>query len=110
MGGRTGRDGIHGVTFASAELSARSEDESRGAVQLGDPIMKEPTIHACLEVNEQGLVSGIKDLGRRRAVLRGRGDRPGRRMRRGGPAGQGAAEGGRAWPPGRSGSPSRRSA
>ena len=63
VGGRTGRDGIHGVTFASAELSARSEDESRGAVQLGDPIMKEPTIHACLEVNERGLVSGIKDLG-----------------------------------------------
>lgn len=63
VGGRTGRDGIHGVTFASAELSARSEQESRGAVQLGDPIMKEPTIHACLEVNERGLVSGIKDLG-----------------------------------------------
>ena len=63
VGGRTGRDGIHGVTFASAELSSRSEDESRGAVQLGDPITKEPTIHACLEVNEKGLVSGIKDLG-----------------------------------------------
>jgi phosphoribosylformylglycinamidine synthase subunit PurL len=63
VGGHTGRDGIHGVTFASAELSARSEDESRGSVQLGDPIMKEPTIHACLEVNDRGLVSGIKDLG-----------------------------------------------
>lgn len=63
VGGRTGRDGIHGVTFASAELSSHSEDESRGAVQLGDPITKEPTIHACLEVNERGLVSGIKDLG-----------------------------------------------
>jgi len=63
VGGRTGRDGIHGVTFASAELHEASEDESRGAVQLGDPIMKEPTIHACLEVNERGLVSGIKDLG-----------------------------------------------
>ena len=62
-GGRTGRDGIHGVTFASAELSARSEDESRGAVQLGDPITKEPLIHACLEVNSLGLVSGMKDLG-----------------------------------------------
>lgn len=62
-GGRTGRDGIHGVTFASAELHEASEEESRGAVQLGDPIMKEPLIHACLEVNERGLVSGIKDLG-----------------------------------------------
>ncbi len=63
VGGRTGRDGIHGVTFASVELDASSGEESRGAVQLGNPIMKEPLIHACLEVNEQGLVSGIKDLG-----------------------------------------------
>ncbi|HUT27900.1 MAG TPA: phosphoribosylformylglycinamidine synthase subunit PurL [Methanomassiliicoccales archaeon] len=62
-GGRTGRDGIHGVTFASAELSSVSEDESRGAVQLGDPITKEPLIHACLEVNSQGLINGMKDLG-----------------------------------------------
>lgn len=62
-GGRTGRDGIHGVTFASAELNESSEEESRGSVQLGDPITKEPLIHACLEVNERGLVSGIKDLG-----------------------------------------------
>ena len=63
VGGKTGRDGIHGVNFASAELHERSEDESRGAVQLGDPIMKEPTIHACLEANDKGLLSGIKDLG-----------------------------------------------
>lgn len=63
VGGRTGRDGIHGVTFASAELKESSQDESRGSVQLGDPITKEPLIHACLEVNERGLVSGIKDLG-----------------------------------------------
>ncbi len=62
-GGATGRDGIHGVTFASAELDERSEEESRGAVQLGDPIMKEPLIHACLEAVENGLVSGMKDLG-----------------------------------------------
>ncbi len=63
VGGRTGRDGIHGVTFASAELKESSEEESRGSVQLGDPITKEPLIHACLEVNDRGLVSGIKDLG-----------------------------------------------
>ncbi len=62
-GGRTGRDGIHGVTFASAELHEASEEESRGAVQLGDPITKEPLIHACLEVNSRGLVHGMKDLG-----------------------------------------------
>src|SRR4030042_852530 len=63
VGGRTGRDGIHGVTFASAVLTKKSETESRGAVQLGDPIMKEPVIHAVLEANEKGLVNGMKDLG-----------------------------------------------
>ncbi|MDH7509143.1 MAG: phosphoribosylformylglycinamidine synthase subunit PurL [Methanomassiliicoccales archaeon] len=63
VGGKTGRDGIHGVTFASAELDETSEEKSRGAVQLGDPIMKEPLIHACLEVNAKQLISGMKDLG-----------------------------------------------
>ncbi|HUV61474.1 MAG TPA: phosphoribosylformylglycinamidine synthase subunit PurL [Thermoplasmata archaeon] len=63
VGGRTGRDGIHGVTFASAVLTEESETESRGAVQLGDPIMKEPVIHAVLEANERKLVNGMKDLG-----------------------------------------------
>jgi phosphoribosylformylglycinamidine synthase II len=63
VGGRTGRDGIHGVTFASAVLTKESETESRGAVQLGDPIMKEPVIHALLQANEEGLVNGMKDLG-----------------------------------------------
>lgn len=62
-GGRTGRDGIHGVTFASADLHEESESESRGAVQLGDPITKEPLIHACLEANEKGLLAGMKDFG-----------------------------------------------
>ncbi|UCE80291.1 MAG: phosphoribosylformylglycinamidine synthase subunit PurL [Methanobacteriota archaeon] len=63
VGGRTGRDGIHGVTFASAVLTKESETESRGAVQLGDPIMKEPVMHAVLEANERNLVNGMKDLG-----------------------------------------------
>lgn len=63
VGGKTGRDGIHGVTFASAQLDDSSEEEHIGAVQLGDPIMKEPLIHACLEVNRRGLISGMKDLG-----------------------------------------------
>ena len=62
-GGRTGRDGIHGVTFASADLTSTSDEDSRGAVQLGDPITKEPLIHACLEVNRRGLITGMKDLG-----------------------------------------------
>ncbi|MCI4332800.1 MAG: phosphoribosylformylglycinamidine synthase subunit PurL [Thermoplasmata archaeon] len=63
VGGLTGRDGIGGVAFASRELTSRSEDESRGAVQLGNPIMKEPLIHACLEAFDRDLVRGVKDLG-----------------------------------------------
>ncbi len=62
-GGFTGRDGIHGVTFASTELDEKSEEEARGAVQLGNPIIKEPLIHACLEIVEKGLLTGMKDLG-----------------------------------------------
>jgi len=61
-GGRTGRDGIHGVTFASRDLEAGSDDDI-GAVQLGDPITKEPLMHLCLELNEKKLLSGMKDLG-----------------------------------------------
>jgi phosphoribosylformylglycinamidine synthase len=63
LGGRTGRDGIHGVTFASADLEENADETSRSAVQLGDPITKEPLIHACLEANERKLLSGFKDLG-----------------------------------------------
>ncbi len=62
-GGKTGRDGIHGVTFASAELDEKSEERDIPAVQLGYAIMKEPLIHACLEVNEKGLLTGMKDFG-----------------------------------------------
>ncbi|MFH1789177.1 MAG: phosphoribosylformylglycinamidine synthase subunit PurL [Candidatus Altiarchaeota archaeon] len=62
-GGKTGRDGIHGVTFASAELTEDSEEESRPAVQLGYAIMKEPLMHACLEANRKGLLTGMKDFG-----------------------------------------------
>jgi len=62
-GGKTGRDGIHGVTFASAELNDESEESSRSAVQVGDPITKEPLIHATLEANRKGLLEGLKDFG-----------------------------------------------
>lgn len=62
-GGKTGRDGIHGVTFASAELTDESEKSSRSAVQVGDPITKEPLIHATLECNNKGLLEGLKDFG-----------------------------------------------
>lgn len=63
VGGLTGRDGIHGVTFASAELHEASEEESLGAVQLGDPVTEEAVIHATLECVSLGLLEGLKDLG-----------------------------------------------
>jgi phosphoribosylformylglycinamidine synthase len=63
VGGKTGRDGIHGVTFASAELTDKSEESSRSAVQVGDPITKEPVIHATLECNKKELLEGLKDFG-----------------------------------------------
>ncbi|HDO19146.1 MAG TPA: phosphoribosylformylglycinamidine synthase subunit PurL [Thermoplasmatales archaeon] len=63
VGGKTGRDGIHGVTFASEELKEESETESRSAVQVGDPILKEPLIHVTLECVEKGLLEGLKDFG-----------------------------------------------
>jgi len=63
-GGRTGRDGIHGVTYASVDLTDKAvEGWEAGAVQLGDPILKEPLIHACVESAQAGLLDGLKDLG-----------------------------------------------
>lgn len=63
MGGRTGRDGIHGVTFASEELTSGSEIEDRPAVQIGDPFTKKMVLEATLEVLESINVNGLKDLG-----------------------------------------------
>ncbi|MHA1595562.1 MAG: phosphoribosylformylglycinamidine synthase subunit PurL [Candidatus Baldrarchaeia archaeon] len=62
VGGSTGRDGIHGVTFASKTLSEKSEEE-RSSVQIGDPFMKKLVIEATLEAVETGYVRGLKDLG-----------------------------------------------
>ncbi|MEM2878068.1 MAG: phosphoribosylformylglycinamidine synthase subunit PurL [Candidatus Hadarchaeales archaeon] len=62
-GGRTGRDGIHGVTFASVELTAESEEIHRPAVQIPDPIQEEKLRRAILRIGEMGLASGITDLG-----------------------------------------------
>src|SRR5437879_6757751 len=62
-GGRTGRDGIHGVTYASVDLTDKAvQGWESGAVQLGDPILKEPLIHACVESAQAGLLDGLKDL------------------------------------------------
>jgi phosphoribosylformylglycinamidine synthase II len=62
-GGRTGRDGIHGVTFASAELTRKSEEISRPAVQIANPIEEEKLKRAILEIRDRRLGSGITDLG-----------------------------------------------
>lgn len=63
MGGRTGRDGIHGVTFASEELTTESELEDRPAVQVGDPFTKKMVLEATLEALDKIDVVGLKDLG-----------------------------------------------
>ena len=63
MGGTTGRDGIHGVTFASEELTSDSETEDRPAVQVADPFTKKRVLEASLEILDEINVSGVKDLG-----------------------------------------------
>ncbi|KAA9005115.1 phosphoribosylformylglycinamidine synthase subunit PurL [Paenibacillus spiritus] len=62
VGPPTGRDGIHGATFASVELSEESEAK-RTAVQVGDPFMEKLVMEACLELIDTGIVLGIQDMG-----------------------------------------------
>ncbi|NJE11187.1 phosphoribosylformylglycinamidine synthase subunit PurL [Thermococcus sp. MAR1] len=62
VGNRTGRDGIHGVTFASEELSGNDE-EDRSAVQIPDPFMEKLLIEATLEAVYTDKVKALKDLG-----------------------------------------------
>lgn len=62
VGAKTGRDGIHGATFASIELSEESE-EKRTAVQVGDPFYEKLLLEATLEIIHAGLVVGIQDMG-----------------------------------------------
>jgi phosphoribosylformylglycinamidine synthase subunit PurL len=62
VGAKTGRDGIHGATFASEELT-ESSDEKRPAVQVGDPFMEKLLLEACLEVVKSDALVGIQDMG-----------------------------------------------
>ncbi|MDE1452065.1 Phosphoribosylformylglycinamidine synthase subunit PurL [Bacillus paralicheniformis] len=62
VGAKTGRDGIHGATFASEEMSDQSE-EKRSAVQVGDPFMEKLLLEACLEVIKSDALVGIQDMG-----------------------------------------------
>ena len=63
VGARTGRDGIHGATFASEELSEDSDESSRPRVQVGDPFTEKLLLEASLELIASGAISGIQDMG-----------------------------------------------
>ncbi|MGL4241336.1 MAG: phosphoribosylformylglycinamidine synthase subunit PurL [Beijerinckiaceae bacterium] len=62
LGSKTGRDGIHGATMASAEFDDAS-DEKRPTVQVGDPFAEKLLLEACLEIMAKGCVVAIQDMG-----------------------------------------------
>ncbi|GAA5417433.1 phosphoribosylformylglycinamidine synthase subunit PurL [Paraliobacillus ryukyuensis] len=62
VGSKTGRDGIHGATFASEDLTEDSESK-RSSVQVGDPFMEKLLIEACLEVIHSDALVGMQDMG-----------------------------------------------
>lgn len=62
-GGRTGRDGIHGATFSSGELTSESETVSSGAVQIGDPVQEKKVLDVQLKARDEGLYSAVTDCG-----------------------------------------------
>ncbi|HVA46733.1 MAG TPA: phosphoribosylformylglycinamidine synthase subunit PurL [Pirellulales bacterium] len=63
VGGRTGRDGIHGATFSSAELTSESEKLSGGAVQIGNAITEKMLLDVLLDARDRGLYHAITDCG-----------------------------------------------
>ncbi len=62
VGSKTGRDGIHGATMASAEFGEETE-QKRPNVQVGDPFKEKLLLEACLEVMDKNLIIGIQDMG-----------------------------------------------
>ena len=68
VGAKTGRDGIHGATMASAEFDEKSS-EKRPAVQVGDPFMEKLLLEACLEVMQTDALDRYSGHGRRRLDL-----------------------------------------
>ncbi len=62
VGSKTGRDGIHGATMASAEFDEKS-DEKRPTVQVGDPFTEKLLIEACLELMDKDVIVAIQDMG-----------------------------------------------
>lgn len=63
VGGRTGRDGIHGATFSSVELTDQSEQVSGGAVQIGHPLVEKMLLDVLLQARDRGLYRAITDCG-----------------------------------------------
>lgn len=63
IGGRTGRDGIHGATFSSAELTSESETLSGGAVQIGNAITEKMVMDVLLQARDRGLYNAVTDCG-----------------------------------------------
>lgn len=63
IGGRTGRDGIHGATFSSAEMTDRTIRVNSSAVQMGNPIEEKKFQDAILEARDQGLIVALTDCG-----------------------------------------------
>ena len=63
VGGRTGRDGIHGATFSSAELTSESESLSGGAVQIGNAITEKMVLDVLLQARDRGLYHAVTDCG-----------------------------------------------
>ena len=63
VGGRTGRDGIHGATFSSAELNSHSETVSGGAVQIGNAITEKMLLDVLLVARDRGLYNAVTDCG-----------------------------------------------
>ncbi|MFT4688234.1 MAG: phosphoribosylformylglycinamidine synthase subunit PurL [Verrucomicrobiia bacterium] len=63
VGPATGRDGLAGAAFASQDLTEESQEQQRGAVQVGDPFMEKLVCEACLELLDTGAVTGIQDMG-----------------------------------------------
>src|SRR5258708_22545914 len=62
LGSKTGRDGIHGASMASAEFGEDSE-EKRPTVQVGDPFSEKLLLEACLEIMAKDCVIAIQDMG-----------------------------------------------
>ena len=63
LGGRTGRDGIHGATFSSVELTSESESISGGAVQIGNAITEKMVLEVILQARDEGLYNAVTDCG-----------------------------------------------